>query len=258
MMTLRLHDARVDGRLNDVSLQIKAGLTVIVGENGAGKSTLLDVLAGVLVLDGGAVWMEDGGVDGGARDVASLAPRERAQHIASLGQESIDIDTTALERIAQGLAPRRGSGALIDDIARARVLAASRALGVDGLLERDVDALSAGQRRRVEVARALVDTGAACVIVDEPHAAVDLKHQGLVSRALVERAHAGTLVIVSVHDLGLAASIADRVIGLREGCVVIDGPPTEAITPAAVEKLYGVSGAVVVRDGTAVAVILPR
>ena len=273
---LRINDVSVVRRLHDVTLDLGPGLTVVIGENGAGKSTLLDVLAGILAPSSGTVSLcesehaaddaagaQDSLVMGAAHDadLRTLSPRQRARRIASLGQESIDHDTTVLERIAQGLAPRRGSGALVDDLARVKVLAIARALGVDALLERDVDQLSSGQRRRVDVARALVDDEAACVIVDEPHAAVDIKHQGMVSLALVERARAGTIVIVSVHDLGIAATIADRIIGLRDGRVVVDDGGEAALTSASVELLYGVTGALIVRGGAArgdgVAVIIP-
>jgi iron complex transport system ATP-binding protein len=107
------------------------------------------------------------------------------------------------------------------------------------------------------VARALVDDQAACVLVDEPHAAVDVRHQSLVSHALMQRARQGAVVVVSVHDLGTAAAIADRVIGLREGRVVVDAAPNDAITSDNITRLYGVTGAVVVRDGGAVGVLLP-
>ena len=61
-----------------------------------------------------------------------------------------------------------------------------------------------------------------------------------------------------MHDLGVAAAIADRVIGLREGRVVVDGPLADAITPASIELLYGVAGALIVREGDGLAVIMPR
>lgn len=248
--SLHAKGVSVATRLHDVTLSLAPGLTVIVGENGAGKSTLLDVLAGILAPTTGTVALGDA-------QLRSLPPRERARRIASVGQSSADVDLTALERIAQGLAPRRGSGALVDDTTRVRVVEVARALGVDELLARDTSSLSSGQRRRVEVARALVDDAATCVLVDEPHAAVDVRHQALVSRALLDRAKKGAIVVVSVHDLGTAAAIADRVIGLREGRVVVDGPPDEAITGENVARLYGVSGAVVVRDSGAVGVLLP-
>ncbi len=252
MITLHARNVSVAARLHDVTLALSPGLTVVVGENGAGKSTLLDILAGILAPNAGTVTL-------GNDELRSLAPRERARSIASIGQTSADVDLTALERIAQGLAPRRGSGALVDDATRARVVEVARSLGIDELLERDVASLSSGQRRRVEVARALVDHEATCVLVDEPHAAVDVRHQSLVSRALMGRAKSGAIVVVSVHDLGTAAAIADRVVGLREGRVVVDGPPAEAITSDTVARLYGVTGAVVVRDGGgAVGVLLPR
>ncbi len=256
-MSLSALGVSVGSRLVDVTLTFVPGtLTVVVGENGAGKSTLLDVLSGVLAPKSGAVRL----TDASARelDVAALAPRDRARRIASLGQRPVDVDDiTAAERIAHGLAPRRGSHALVDGAARARIEAAAGALGVAPLLGRALGTLSSGERRRVEVARALVDDEAPVLIVDEPHAGVDVRHQGLVSRALVARARAGATVVASVHELG-AAAFADRLVGLRDGRVVVDGAPDDALSAASVDALYGVSGAVVVRESGAVAVLMPR
>lgn len=251
-MTLRAREASVDRRLAPTTLALTPGtLTCVVGENGAGKSTLLDVLAGILVPHGGEVLLDD-------TALSRLAPRERARRIASLGAASMEIEATAGERIAQGLAPRRGSGALIDMDAAMVVGAVAEELGVTHLLDRDLTALSHGERRRVEVARALVDAHALAYVVDEPHAGVDIKHQVLVSDALRARAQAGKIVIASVHELGVAAAIAHRVLGMREGKLVVDGSPAQALTGSALEVLYGVSGARVLCEPEGVAVLLPR
>lgn len=251
-MTLAAEGVTVAGRLFDVTLALAPGrLVCVVGENGAGKTTLLDVLAGVARPDRGRILLEGKLLEG-------LAPRERARRVASLGQETVDYDATVAERIAQGLAPRRGSAALLDDDARAQVHKVAEELAVERHLERDLLTLSSGERRRVDVARALVDDEVGCILVDEPHAGVDVRHQSLVSAALARRARAGKIVVASVHDLAVAATLADRLLGLKDGRVVVDGPPSTELSTESIEALYGVAGARVVRDGGDVAVLLPR
>ena len=276
--------------LDGVSLACAAGqVLVVVGENGAGKSTLLDALAGVRAIDAGRVRFVDGdaartadvdrtGVarrsaeaDGAGRgpasaedartdvDVHALPPRVRARLIASLSQgDPSSFALSAEARVGQGLAPRRGPHALLDDAARGRVRAVADELGVAALLDRDLGSLSSGERRRVQLARALVDDEARAYVLDEPHAGVDVKHQALVTAAIRRRAARGAIVVVSVHELGVALALADRVVGVRAGAVVVDGPPRDALSSAGVEKVYGVAGARIVDEGGVVGVLLPR
>lgn len=251
MSDLVLEGVGVPGRLIDVTLRCAPGAVVcVVGENGAGKTTLLDVAAGIARPASGRVLLGDA-------VIGALAPRERARRIASLGQETPELDAFVVERIAQGLAPRRGSGALLDDEWRRRVREVADELGIAHLLERDLATLSSGERRRVDVARALIDDEASAYLVDEPHAGVDVKHQARVSAALVRRARAGKVVMCSVHDLPVAATLGDRLVGLREGRVVVDGHPRDALTAETIEALYDVKGARIVRDDVGVAVVLP-
>lgn len=239
--------------LSDVEATFQPGaLTVVVGENGAGKSTLLDALAGLRRLHEGRVLLGDDVVH-------ALPPRARARRIASLGQhDASGFEVTVEARIGQGLVPRRGPSALLDAPTRARVRAVAEELGVDGLLERDLASLSSGERRRAHLARALVDDEAEVVLLDEPHAGVDVRHQALVSAAIRRRRERGAAVVVTVHDLAVAAQMADFVVGLRQGRVVVAGPPDEALSPAGLEAVYGVKGARIVREGDAVGVLLPR
>lgn len=226
--------------LDDVHLALRPGeVTVLVGENGAGKTTLLDHLAGVRRPSVGRVLL-------GGTPLHSLAPRERAQRIASLAQHPpTPGDLAALARIAQGLAPRRGFGALIDEETTRRAMAVAEELGVGHLLHRPLGALSGGELRRVHLARALVDERADAYLLDEPHAGVDVRHQPLVSRALRRRAERGAVVVASVHDLSVALDLADRVVGIRDGRIVVHGPPEEALSTEGIRAVFGVEGELV-------------
>lgn len=236
-VTVRAGGARL---LDDVSLTVRAGeLTVLVGENGAGKSTLLDRVAGLSAPDLGQVTLDGARLD-------RLPPRERARRVASCAQSApAPPDLTVAARIGQGLAPRRGFSSLLDGEARTAVRGVAEELGVEALLERRLETLSGGELRRVQVARALVDDQALAYILDEPHAGVDVRHQPLVSEALRRRARAGRIVVASVHDLAVALELADRVVGLRSGAIVVDGPPEEALDREAIRAVFGVAGEIV-------------
>lgn len=233
-------------RLDEVSLRLVPGeVTVLLGENGAGKSTLLNCLSGVTPPNEGAVTLD--GVP-----LSTLAPRQRASQIASLGQGDTGAEHLLVTaRIAQGLAPRRGPAALLDDATAARVEQVARELGVEALHARPLFSLSGGERRRVEVARALIDEEAKAVLIDEPFSGVDVRHAEYVARALRRRAARGVIVVASLHDLGQVFLCADRILGLRAGRLVVDEPVTEQLDPRFIERLYGVRGEVVhLSDGT--------
>jgi iron complex transport system ATP-binding protein len=252
-MTFSVHGICVPARLHDVTATFAPGtITCVVGENGAGKSTLLDVMAGLVKPARGVVqWGDD--------DVRALSHEARARTIASLGTDAIDDDDLSVaSRIAQGLVPRRGVHALFDDVTATRVHAVAQQVGVAQLLERRVGSLSTGERRRVQWARALIDDAAPVVLLDEPHAGVDLKHQLLVNQAVRACAARGAVVVVTVHELALAWRLADQVLALRAGAVVACGAREVVVCDAGVDAIYGVQGARVVQVGDSVAVVVPE
>jgi iron complex transport system ATP-binding protein len=215
-------------RLYVEALTLTAGITVVVGDNGAGKSSLLDALAGVLKPTAGHVFLDD--AEHGRLDVHSLPARHRARHISSLGQQPLVVTgLSAVERIAQGLVPRRGPDARIDDATRRRVDDVARELGIADLLAAPLNRLSGGQRQRVHVARTLIDHEANIVMLDEPFAGLDDAASALLVSALRRRRH--QLLVTSVHDLGLAVALDGRLLGLRAGSLVVDSTTEALLAP---------------------------
>ena len=247
-MSLTLVDVDVAARLVVPALRLEPGLCVVVGHNGAGKSTLLDVLAGVLRPGSGRALLDDD-------DLATLAPRARARRVASLAQElpaSLNHLTVGA-RIAQGLAPRRGPNAGLDDDSRACVAVVADELGLLPCLQRRLAELSGGERRRAHVGRALVDDQAAVVVVDEPFAGLDRAGTALLVAALQRRAQR-QIVVVSVHEVQTALALGGRLLGLQGGRIVVDGP-----LPGALSQAAAVWGDVrVVVDGDYVGVLQKR
>ena len=124
--------------------------------------------------------------------------------------------------------PVKDAACIADALARADLHA---------LIEREVEHLSGGEAARTTFARVLTqDTP--LLLLDEPTAALDLRHQERTLRAVRELADAGACVIVVLHDLNLAAAYADRIVLLEQGRVAADGTPTEVLTREHIERVY--------------------
>lgn len=224
--------AALGGRqvLNAVDLGVASGeFVAVVGPNGAGKSSAIRALAGLLPVASGEIR-----IDGDP--IAKLSPQVRAERIAYLPQERrIAWNLPAIEVAALGAPFLSGAEA------RDRAMAALVELEAGDLFERGVAEMSGGERARVLLARALT-ADARSLLVDEAIAGLDPDAQLLVLERLRARARAGQAVLLSLHDLTLAARYADRVIVIHHGTVVADGPPLEALASATLKQVFGLRG----------------
>ncbi len=230
--------------LDSVDVAFAAGqVTAIVGPNGSGKTTLLRHLAG---LDSPAA----GRVEIDGTPLRHLDVSNRARRIAYLPQGAaaywplLGRDLVALGRLPHGANLERALGA-------ADAAAVERALRrVDGLAfaDRTIDALSQGERARMMLARALA-TEADILLADEPVASLDPAYALDAMEVLRVEAARGACVVVSLHDLGLAARFADHVIVLANGKVAAKGPATIALRPDVIDVAYAVGFRVVTLDG---------
>lgn len=234
MTLLALENASlsIDGRaaLNRVSLTLKAReLVAVCGPNGAGKSSAIRAALGLLPLASGRALLGDA-------DVRALNPRARAEAAAYLPQERrVAWNLPAVEVAALGAPFLSGAEAL--DRARAALVEVDAA----HLADRGVAEMSGGERARVLLARAFVSTAPA-LLVDEPAAGLDPDAQLMVMERLRGRSRAGQGVLVSLHDLTLAARYADRVIVLHQGGLVADGAPLAALDPETLRRVFSLTG----------------
>ncbi|MFS8037974.1 heme ABC transporter ATP-binding protein [Xanthobacter sp. AM11] len=209
-------------------------VTVLAGPNGAGKSTLLKALSGEARLAAGRVTLD--GVP-----IARMRPLDLARRRAVLPQAAeVAFPFTAGEVIAAGLmGPGGRDGARI-----ARLLTQ---VDLPGFAERRYDSLSGGERQRVQLARILAQLelgradAPAYLLLDEPTASLDLAHQLVVLRLARAHADAGGGVVAVLHDLNLAAMVADEVVVLAAGRIRAAGPVDAVITDAVLEDAFGVS-----------------
>lgn len=236
--------------LSGVSLGVTAGeVLALVGPNGAGKSTLLAALAADLPAQAGTVR-----IDG--RPVADWSPGELALRRAVLPQSAaLSFPFTVEEVVRMGRAPWVGTPAEDED--DPAVAAAMATTEVAEFADRPFSALSGGERARVALARVLAQR-TALLLLDEPTAALDLRHQELVLRVCRERAAAGDAVVVVLHDLGLAAAYADRTAVLHDGRIAADGAPAAVFDEELLSGVYRQPVEVLPHPRTGVPLVLPR
>lgn len=179
-----------------------------------------------------------------------LAPRR-----AVLPQSAtLSFPFTVEEVVRMGRAPWAGTGREDDDAAVAQAMAATE---VTGFAARPFSALSGGERARVALARVLAQR-APLLLLDEPTAALDLRHQELVLPVCRERARAGDAVVVVLHDLGLASAYARRVAILCAGRVAADRSPGDVFTGDLLSDVYRQPVEVFPHPRTGAALITPR
>jgi branched-chain amino acid transport system ATP-binding protein len=216
-----------------VDVDVAAGEVVgVIGPNGSGKTTLVDALTGMLRADAGGV--ELAGVDVTGRGAASLARRGLARTFQSTRlMESLSVRDNVLLGLHSATARGRRRRDLVDS-ALAR-------LGIDGVATAAVRDLSHGQRRRVELGRALVGTPVVLVL-DEPTAGLFGPDAYDVAALLGTVARSGTAVLMVEHDLGVIAQVCTRLVVLAEGVVVDSGTTRTVLAGAAVGALRGELG----------------
>ena len=242
----------LDGRaiVKSVSLEVFPGeVLALVGPNGAGKSSILSLLAGDSVATTGRAMLGD-------KDVTKYRPDEAARLRAVLLQANqVSFPFSVEEVVEMGRAPwaRTPQFAEDDDA----IEEALRLADVVHLSERVFTQLSGGERARVSLARVLAQR-TPLVLLDEPTAALDLKHQESVMETLRGLANQGRAVVVVIHDLSVAAGYADRVAMVVEGKLEAIGSPSEVIVAERVSRVYGVEVDIEQVGNPPRPVVLPR
>jgi iron complex transport system ATP-binding protein len=229
----------------------RAAIVGILGPNGSGKTTLLRLLSGARTPDRGQVLLDD-------IPLSRLPRRSVARRIAVVPQETqLAFEYTVQEMVLMGRHPHLGLFELEGPNDFAVVRDALHATGTSHLEDRPFSTLSGGEKQRVVIAAALAQA-ADVLLLDEPTASLDLKYQLEVASLLVSlNRERGTTLVISTHDLNLAASVCRDLVMLRDGHVLADGPTRAVLTPANVRTLYGVDAAIDVHGASGQLVVVP-
>lgn len=261
--------------IRDLDLDIPAGrVTVLIGANGCGKSTILRALGRQLTPVAGSIEVA-------GRELSGIKAREHARSVAFLPQSPLVPEgLTVAELVARGRHPhRRWWGGGDDDEG---VVAEALALtDTAGLAHRRVDELSGGQRQRVWVALVLAQA-TPTLLLDEPCSFLDLAHQldvldlvrdlplpGAAGREGSGQERAGRegagqegagrrTVVAVLHELSLAARVADHLVAVADGGVLAAGPPDEVITSDTLRRVFDLEADIIADPLTGHPVVLPR
>jgi phosphonate transport system ATP-binding protein len=247
MLTITGLSKRYDGKntggdfaLYNVDLEVPKGqLMALIGPSGAGKSTMIRCVNRLVEPTAGHIALD--GID--VTRLGSSALRRTRRRIGMIFQEYALIERlTVMENVLSGRLGYVGFFASWSRrFPRADIAEAFRLLdrvGLHGMADKRADELSGGQRQRVGICRALIQNPS-LLLVDEPTASLDPKTSRQIMRLLVELcAERELAAIVNIHDVALAQMFVPRIVGLRAGRVVFDGPP-EALTPETLTEIYG-------------------
>jgi iron complex transport system ATP-binding protein len=219
----------VETRLADISFALEEGeMLGVIGPNGAGKSTLLHCLAGLLPYRGAIGFV----IDAIARELSTLTPATRARQIGFLPQFCDSAWPLAVaDIVALGRIPWNDQDAAV-------IWRAMDAADVTRFAARPIDHLSGGEQARVWLARALAATPR-LLLADEPVASLDLYFQRKILDTLRCYADDGHGIILTLHDLGLAARYCDKLCLMNHGAIQVFGPPAAVLTAAALTEVFG-------------------
>jgi iron complex transport system ATP-binding protein len=216
-----------------VSMRVPAGtFYAVLGPNGSGKSSLMRALLGVLPVSGGRALLD--GLPAGEWERRALA-----RAVGAVSQsESIAFPLTTTELVGMGRYPHLGALEAMRTRDREAIAHALEVCDLTGLAHRDVTTLSGGEFQRARIARALCQEPRALVL-DEPTASLDIRHQMAILQLLRTSADDGITVLLVTHSLDRAAQFADRLLLMSEGRVAAEGPPAAVMTSEILTRVYG-------------------
>lgn len=202
----------------------------ILGQNGCGKTTLLKCINKVLSPSEGSVLLDD-------MPVRGMTNKELARNVAIVSQESKVAFPFSVYDMVQMGRYAHGTSESEDDEAIHQALSDAGALD---FVDRTIDQLSGGERRRVFIARALVQNPKV-MLLDEPTLHLDISHQFDLMELMVRLARErGMLVVFVTHDIVLAARFCDRAILLKDGMIFAAGDAADVIEPRNLRDVFGI------------------
>lgn len=222
-----------DDILKGVSLNILNNkLTVIAGTNGCGKSTLLKTISGIIKKTSGSIFIDD-------VDLSNISPLDRAKRIAYLSQNRSVPDIAVKNLVLHGRFPYLSYPRRYRAEDRKAVDMALERMGIEGLRDKMVSELSGGERQKVYIAMALAQ-GSDYLLLDEPTTFLDISHQFQLLDLAKELCSENKSVVMVLHNLESALSIADSFILMDKGRLLFEGSVDDVYSSKLIDKVFNV------------------
>ena len=222
-----------DDILKGVSLNILNNkLTVIAGPNGCGKSTLLKTISGIIKKTSGSIFIDD-------IDLSNISPLDRAKRIAYLSQNRSVPDIAVKNLVLHGRFPYLSYPRRYRAEDREAVDIALERMGIEGLRDKMVSELSGGERQKVYIAMALAQ-GSDYLLLDEPTTFLDISHQFQLLDLAKELCSENKSVVMVLHNLESALSIADSFILMDKGKLLFEGSVDDVYSSKLIDKVFNV------------------
>jgi len=229
-----------DLAINGVDLKVEKGqVMALIGPSGAGKSTLIRCVNRLENPTSGEIWLNGENIV----KMRSGKLRRARRNMGMIFQEYALVERlTVMENVLSGRLGYVGFWrSFLRKFPQSDINTAFGLLekvGLDTMVNKRADELSGGQRQRVGIARALIQKPD-ILLVDEPTASLDPKTSRQIMRLITELCEENQLAaIINIHDVALAQMYAERIVGLREGSIVYDGPPDD-LKPDVLTEIYG-------------------
>ena len=221
--------------LNNISFQVEPGkITTLLGANGCGKSTLFYLMTKNLTPDSGQILLD-------GKDIRNMNLREFAQKVSIVHQNNTaSQDITVEKLVSYGRTPYAHLMRGFSDEDEKQVEWALEVTNVAKHRNKAVARLSGGQRQRVWIAMALAQN-TKLLFLDEPTTYLDIRYQIEVLE-LVKKLNRefGITIMMVLHDMNQAIAYSDRVIGMKNGRICMEGDPEEVVTADKIEEIYGI------------------
>lgn len=222
-----------DDILKGVSLNILNNkLTVIAGPNGCGKSTLLKTISGIIKKTSGSIFIDN-------VDLSNISPLDRAKRIAYLSQNRSVPDIAVKNLVLHGRFPYLSYPRRYRAEDREAVDIALERMGIESLRDKMVSELSGGERQKVYIAMALAQ-GSDYLLLDEPTTFLDISHQFQLLDLAKELCSENKSVVMVLHNLESALSIADSFILLDKGRLLFEGSVDDVYSSKLIDKVFNV------------------
>lgn len=221
--------------LKDVSFQIQDGqITTIMGANGSGKSTLFSLMTKNLYPRKGKIFLR-------GKNIQNLVLKDFARKVSIVHQYNTSSDDITVERMVSfGRTPHMKMMQGRSDEDERLIQWAMEVTNIEKYRNREASRLSGGQRQRVWIAMALAQN-TKILFLDEPTTYLDIRYQ-IEILELVKKLNQefGITIIMVLHDINQAIYFSDKVIGLKDGLVAVQGNPQDVISRESIKQLYGI------------------